>query len=567
MPIASITRTAFHRFSFRQPALCRLYSTNMKKKLIIFDTTLRDGEQSPGASLNIKEKLRIARQLSRLGVDVCEAGFPVASHGDFNAVRKISQNVGPLLEGRISGKPMIICGLARSTEKDIQLAYDAVKEAPCHRIHTFIATSDIHLKHKLKISRKKCVQQAITAVKFAKNRVEDVEFSAEDAGRSDPAFLAEVFSEVIKAGCTTINVPDTVGFMTPAEYGALIKYVIENTEDSEKAIWSTHCHNDLGLAVANTLCGVTSGARQVEVTMNGIGERAGNTSLEEIVMNLHTRPNLYTIKCDIDTTQILRTSKMVSSLTGIPVQPNKAIIGANAFAHEAGIHQDGMLKHSETYEIMKPETIGLKSSLVMGKHSGKHAMKERLMDLGFDDVSEDKNMLLKVFNAFKIVADSKKHVTDTDLEAIVNNELVQPEQLWKINSVVVTAGVHNPTATVSLKSPDGRTLEDASLGAGPIEAIYKAISRVIGINIKLIDYRVEAVSEGKDALGNVYVRIQNLDQMNSAIYADDIYHGQAAHVDTVLAAARAFISSINVMLSTGRRRYSKQIRPPGRIVV
>ncbi|HHI68528.1 MAG TPA: 2-isopropylmalate synthase, partial [Planctomycetes bacterium] len=361
-----------------------------KERLIVFDTTLRDGEQSPGATLNLEEKLEIARQLSRLGVDVCEAGFPIASPGDFEAVQRVAREVGPLVENRKSGEPMTIAGLARARREDIQRAYDAVSPAPRHRIHTFLATSDIHLKHKLRIDREECVRRVKEAVSFARSLCDDVEFSPEDAGRSDREFLTVVLGEAIAAGATTLNIPDTVGYTTPEEYGALIAYLIANTPGAEKVTWSTHCHNDLGLATANTLAGVRNGARQVEVTINGIGERAGNTSLEEVVMAVATRPGEFQVVTGIDTTQITRTSRMVSAYTGIPVQPNKAVVGANAFAHEAGIHQDGMLKHHSTYEIMRPETVGLASSaLVLGKHSGRHAFKVRLEELGYGDLSDE----------------------------------------------------------------------------------------------------------------------------------------------------------------------------------
>jgi len=357
--------------------------------VLIFDTTLRDGEQSPGATLNVEEKLEIARQLSRLGVDICEAGFPIASPGDFEAVRRIAQEVGPLTEGRKTGEPMVIAGLARANQKDIARAYEAVKVAPRHRIHTFLATSDIHLKHKLKIDREECIQQVIEAVSYARSLCDDVEFSPEDAGRSDPEFLTVALGEAIKAGATTVNIPDTVGYTTPEEFGWLIEYLIKNTPGADRVVWSVHCHDDLGLATANTLAGVQAGARQVEVTLNGIGERAGNTSLEEIVMAIHTRPQVFNQHTNIDPIQITRTSRMVSAYTGISVQPNKAIVGANAFAHEAGIHQDGMLKSHLTYEIMRPETVGLSSSrLVLGKHSGRHAFRVRLGEMGYGDLSD-----------------------------------------------------------------------------------------------------------------------------------------------------------------------------------
>ena len=335
--------------------------------VLIFDTTLRDGEQSPGATLNVEEKLEIARQLSRLGVDICEAGFPIASPGDFDAVRRIAEEVGPLVEGRKNGQPMVIAGLARANQEDISRAYEAVKVAPRHRIHTFLATSDIHLKHKLRIDREECVDQVIKAVSYARALCDDIEFSPEDAGRSDPDFLVQVLGEAIKAGATTLNIPDTVGYTTPDEFGRLIEYLIKHTPGADQVVWSVHCHNDLGLATANTLAGIKAGARQAEVTLNGIGERAGNTALEEVVMALTTRSQNFNLQTNIDTSQIARTSHMVSTYTGMIIQPNKAIVGANAFAHEAGIHQDGMLKNHLTYEIMRPETVGLNTSkLVLG---------------------------------------------------------------------------------------------------------------------------------------------------------------------------------------------------------
>ncbi|NCF66550.1 MAG: 2-isopropylmalate synthase, partial [Chloroflexi bacterium] len=368
-----------------------------KETLLIFDTTLRDGEQSPGATLNVDEKVEIARQLSRLGVDICEAGFPIASPGDFEAVRRVAEEVGPLLEGRKSGQPMVITGLARANREDIQRAYDAIKVAPRHRIHTFLATSDIHLKHKLKIDREECIDQVIESVSFARSLCDDVEFSPEDAGRSDPDFLVQVLEQAVKAGATTLNIPDTVGYTTPEEFGWLMKYLIENTPGADNVVWSTHCHDDLGMATANTLAGVHAGARQVEVTINGIGERAGNTSLEEIAMSIKTRPNQFDVETNIDSTQIVRTSYMVSTYTGMVVQPNKAIVGANAFAHEAGIHQDGMLKNQQTYEIMRPETVGLHASrLVLGKLSGRHAFRVRLEEMGYDNLTpEEINVAFK----------------------------------------------------------------------------------------------------------------------------------------------------------------------------
>lgn len=539
-------------------------STNVvpvKEQLIIFDTTLRDGEQSPGATLNIQEKLEIARQLSRLGVDVCEAGFPIASPGDFEAVRRIAEQVGPLVEGRRSGRPMVITGLARANREDIKRAYDAVKVAPRHRIHTFLATSDIHLKYKLKIDREECIEQVIEAVTYAKSLCDDVEFSPEDAGRSDPEFMAIVLAEAIKAGATTINIPDTVGYTTPEEFGWLIKYLIENTAGSDKVIWSTHCHNDLGLATANTLAGVTNGARQVEVTLNGIGERAGNTSLEEIVMAIHTKPKNFNVMTNIDTTQIIRTSRMVSAYTGMPVQPNKAIVGVNAFAHEAGIHQDGMLKHHDTYEIMRPETVGLKeSALVIGKHSGRHAFRTHLDEMGYGDLSDDE--INKAFDRFKRVADKKKIVTDADIEAIITDEFYQPIEIWKLNHVHVSCGDNiQPTATVSLTGPNGEEMIDAAIGTGPVDAIYKAINRIVKEPNMLTEFVVQAVTEGIDALGEVTIRIQPDDGQpddpvkkytthpQTGTQTMRTYSGHGASTDIIVASARAYMSALNKMLA------------------
>jgi 2-isopropylmalate synthase len=527
----------------------------VKDKLVIFDTTLRDGEQSPGATLNIQEKLEIARQLSRLGVDICEAGFPIASPGDFEAVRRIAEEVGPLTEGRKSGQPMVIAGLARANEQDIDRAFEAVKVAPRHRIHTFLATSDIHLKYKLKIDREECIDQVIKAVTYAKSKCDDVEFSPEDAGRSDPEFLTVVLGEAIKAGATTLNIPDTVGYTTPEEFGWLIKYLIENTPGAEKAIWSTHCHNDLGLATANTLAGVHNGARQVEVTLNGIGERAGNTSLEEIVMAVHTRPQNFPVYSDIDTTQIVRTSRMVSAYTGMSIQANKAIVGANAFAHEAGIHQDGMLKHHTTYEIMRPETVGLSASaLVLGKHSGRHAFRKRLEEMGYGDLT--KQEINQAFDRFKRVADKKKVVTDADIEAIITDEFYQPKDIWKLNSVHVSCGDSvNATATVSLTDPTGAELIDAAIGTGPVDAVYKAINRIVNVPNILTEFIVQAVTEGIDAIGEVTIRIQPEESQDYTTHPQTgaqkprTFSGHGASTDIIVASARAYTSALNKMLS------------------
>lgn len=524
--------------------------------VIIFDTTLRDGEQSPGATLNVDEKLEIARQLSRLGVDICEAGFPIASPGDFDAVRRIAEEIGSLTEGRKNGRPMTIAGLARANKDDIQRAYDAVKVAPSHRIHTFLATSDIHLKHKLKIDREECIEQVIEAVSYARSLCDDVEFSPEDAGRSDPDFLVQVLGEAIKAGATTLNIPDTVGYTAPEEYGWLIRYLVENTPGADSVIWSTHCHNDLGMATANTLAGVKNGARQVEVTINGIGERAGNTSLEEVVMAIQTRPNFFNYETNIDSTQITRTSRMVSAYTGMVVQPNKAIVGANAFAHEAGIHQDGMLKNHQTYEIMRPETVGLQDSkLVMGKHSGRHAFRVRLEALGYDNFSKEE--LNAAFTRFKRLADKKKVVTDADLEAIIADEIYQPPEIWKLNHIQVSCGDHSiPTATVSLTGPDGTEYRDAALGTGPVDAVYEAINRIVKVNNRLTEFSINAVTEGMDAQAETTVRIQpengnsqyGLNPQTGMAY-NRTYSGHGASTDIVVASARAYLSALNKLLA------------------
>ena len=531
--------------------------------VVFFDTTLRDGEQSPGATLNVKEKLEIARQLSRLGVDICEAGFPIASPGDFEAVRRIAEEVGPLTEGRKTGQPMVIAGLARANQKDIDRAYEAVKVAPRHRIHTFLATSDIHLKHKLKIDREECIQQVIESVGYARSLCDDVEFSPEDAGRSDPEFLTVVLGEAIKAGATTLNIPDTVGYTTPEEFGWLIGYLIENTPGADQVVWSVHCHDDLGLATANTLAGVMAGGRQVEVTINGIGERAGNTSLEEIAMAIHTRPQVFNLTTNVDTTQITRASRMVSAYTGMAVQPNKAIVGANAFAHEAGIHQDGMLKSHLTYEIMQPETVGLTSSrLVLGKHSGRHAFRVRLGEMGYGDLSDA--AINTAFDRFKRLADKKKVVADADIEAIIADEIYQPTETWHLNHIQVSCGDHSiPTATVSLSGPDGEVYQDAGVGSGPVDAVYKAINRIVGVPNTLTEFSVNAVTEGIDAVGEVTIRIQPHNGQDEQAFNPQTgkpffrtFSGHGASTDIIVASARAYLSALNKMLTAKEEQAS-----------
>ncbi len=520
----------------------------------IFDTTLRDGEQSPGATMTRSEKLAIAEALCKLGVDVIEAGFPAASPGDLQAVSEISERIGQNADLAPSGIPPIICGLARAKERDIDIAWQGVKAAQRPRIHTFLATSDIHLKHKLRMSRSQVVKQVQSMVAHASSLCPDVEFSPEDAGRSDPAFLYEVLATAIAAGATTLNIPDTVGYTTPEEFGALIAGIIANTEGlNDSIIVSVHCHNDLGLATANSLAGVLAGARQIEVAINGIGERAGNTALEEVVMAMATRPAFYKKTTGIDTTQIMRTSKLVSSCTGMQVQPNKAIVGANAFAHEAGIHQDGMLKNESTYEIMRPESVGVaESQLVLGKHSGRHAIKNRLSDLGYNLSDDD---IGKAFTRFKSLADKKKNISDADLEALVTDELRQSSQLWTLADLQVSSGTTDmPTATLRLRGPDGAIHLQASIGAGPVDAIYKAIDQIMGHHGKLLEFNVQSVTGGIDALGEVTVRVESLQTHDSILNpqrgagAKRSYIGHGTATDIVVAGAQAYIAALNKLI-------------------
>ncbi|ELR98475.1 2-isopropylmalate synthase [Gloeocapsa sp. PCC 73106] len=517
--------------------------SNQTERIIIFDTTLRDGEQSPGATLNVDEKLTIARALARLGVDIIEAGFPFASPGDFEAVEKVAKEVG-------TASGPIICALARATQGDIKTAALALKPAAKPRIHTFIATSDIHLEYKLKKTRAEVLEIAPEMVAYAKSWVEDVEFSPEDAVRSDPEFLYQVIERAIAAGATTINIPDTVGYTTPSEFGALIRGIKENVPNIDQAIISVHGHNDLGLAVANFLEAVKNGARQLECTINGIGERAGNAALEELVMALHVRRHYFnpflgrpatseTPLTNVDTTQIYKTSRLVSNLTGMMVQPNKAIVGSNAFAHESGIHQDGVLKHKLTYEIMDAQSIGLTSNqIVLGKHSGRNAFRTRLKELGFE-LSESE--LNSAFVAFKEVADKKKEISDWDLEAIINDEIQQVPELFRLELVQVSSGDHaRPTATVTLRTPSGEELTDAAIGTGPVDAVYKAINRVVKVPNELIEFSVKSVTAGIDAMGEVTIRLRHQDR---------IYSGHAANTDIIVASARAYVNALNRLYS------------------
>jgi 2-isopropylmalate synthase len=499
-------------------------------RVIIFDTTLRDGEQAAGGMLNTQEKLGIARQLEKLGVDVIEAGFPVSSPGDFDAVRLIAQEVR---------KP-VICALARAHPKDIDRAWDAIKEATHPRIHVFLSASDIHRIHQLKKSRDEILQTSREMVARAKQYTDDVEFSPMDASRTDPKYIFQILEAVIDAGVTTLNIPDTVGCAIPDEFGRLIDGIFQNVPNINQAVVSVHCHNDLGLAVANSLDAVRQGARQIECTINGIGERAGNASLEEIVMAIKTRRDFFNLTTNINTVQLYKTSRLVSELTGFLVQPNKAIVGANAFAHESGVHQDGVIKMPITYEIMDPRTVGVPaSSLVMGKLSGRHAFKERLAELGYSLSDEDFN---RAFLAFKELADKKKRVADRDIESLVAEEQRTVSETYHLDRIQVSCGDRGiPTVSVRLRTPDGQVLADAALGTGPVDAMCKAINRLLGIPNELTEFTVKSVTEGIDAIGEVLIRIDS----------DGItYTGRGADTDIIVASAKAYINALNRLLAT-----------------
>ncbi|MGD2126201.1 MAG: 2-isopropylmalate synthase [Desulfobacteraceae bacterium] len=496
----------------------------MADQVIIFDTTLRDGEQSPGASMNAAEKLRLAIQLERLGVDVIEAGFPAASAGDFDAVK--------LIAGKIRNAQ--VAALARASKEDVDRAWASIGGAAHPRIHTFIATSDIHLEHKLRMSRDKVIESATHAVRYAKGFTENVEFSAEDGSRSDPEFLCRLFEAVIEAGATTVNLPDTVGYAMPDEFGQLISYVREHTPNIHKVVLSIHCHNDLGLATANSLAGLKAGARQVEVTINGIGERAGNTSLEEIVMALFTHKKHLGLVTRINTREIHPASRLASMITGIVVQPNKAIVGANAFTHEAGIHQDGVLKNKMTYEIMDPETVGLATNrLVLGKHSGRHAFRKKIAELGYDLTEED---LKRLFEKFKELADKRKEILDEDIEVLVAEEILRVPDKYRLDYLNVVSGtVAVPTATVKLRI-DGEETQGAGFGVGPIDATYNTIAKMTGTRSKLVRFSINAISGGTDAQGEVTVRLQE----NGLVAL-----GKGADPDIFIASAKAYINGLN----------------------
>jgi len=511
----------------------------MTDRLHIFDTTLRDGEQSPGCSMNIEEKVRLAHSLAKLGVDIIEAGFPIASEGDFEAVHRIASEV----------KGARIAGLARTISKDIERAGEAVKAAGERgRIHTFIATSPIHMQAKLRMTPDQVVERAVAAVKQARSLVPEVEFSAEDAGRTEMDFLCRIVEATIAAGARVINIPDTVGYMTPGEFGGRIRELIERVPNSDQAIISVHCHNDLGLAVANSLAAVENGARQVECTINGLGERAGNASLEEVVMILRTRSDRFDIETGVDTTKIVPTSKLVSSITGMPIQANKAIVGANAFAHESGIHQDGVLKHQKTYEIMTPESVGWNTNrMVLGKHSGRAALKARYNELG---IEVDDDSLVQVFDRFKTLADKKKDVFDEDLMSILSDDSSVEAERVKLVSLHAASGTGDtPVAAVELDI-EGKTHKATAEGDGPVDAAFKAIKSMVEPNGTLLLYAVNAITAGTDAQGEVTVRLQD---------GERIVNGQGSDTDIVVASAKALIAALNKLPNMHAKQVHAQL--------
>ncbi len=511
------------------------------RRIRIFDTTLRDGEQSPGASMNQAEKIEVARALAALGVDIIEAGFPIASPGDFEAVRAIAAEV--------TGAS--VCGLARCNDRDIDRAWEALQFAQKPRIHVFLATSAIHREHKLKMTTGQVVERAVASVKRAKAVCADVEFSPEDAARTEVDFLCEVVEAAIAAGATTVNIPDTVGYATPTQYARVIRTLVERVPNINEAIISTHCHNDLGMAVANSLAGVEAGARQVECTINGIGERAGNAALEEIVMALKTRHDYYGLTTNIKTERLYPLSRMVSTITGLKVQRNKAIVGQNAFAHEAGIHQDGMLKERSTYEIMRPEEVGVpKTDLVLGKHSGRHALRDRVTELGYHLADAQIEAL---FNDFKALADKKKEVYDEDIVVLIEKHILDVTPHWKLESLHTTAGTSViPTATVCIRRPDGAVVQDAAIGDGPVDAIFKAVERVTGIAANLREFAVRGVTAGKDAQGEVSLELE--------VESDDrTFRGRAASTDIIEASAEAYINAVNAILTRRERDQPREV--------
>jgi 2-isopropylmalate synthase len=504
----------------------------------IFDTTMRDGEQSPGASMNIEEKIKIAQALETLGVDIIEAGFPAASKGDFNAVKEISSII----------KKSQVCALSRASQNDIQFAADALKNAAQPRIHTFISTSELHMKHKLQLDPDQVYQKVIDSVSFARNLCDDVEWSCEDGTRTNLDFMCKTVEAAIKNGASTINIPDTVGYSVPEEFTHIITHLINSVPNIDKVTLSTHCHNDLGLAVANSLAGVKAGARQIECTINGLGERAGNAALEEVVMAIRTRNDLMPFETNIKTEQLSKTSKLVSTVTGFPVQFNKAIVGKNAFAHEAGIHQDGMLKNAKTYEIMTPESVGVsESNLVMGKHSGRHAFKQKVIELGY---SVSDNAIEEAFENFKSLADKKKNLYDEDIAAIIEDQAIRINDNISLIDLQVIAGTKGPQkATISLEI-FGDTKEITSTGDGPVDAIFNGLSELIPHSAKLLLYQVHAVTEGTDAQAEVSVRLS--EKGKSVV-------GQGSHTDTLVASAKAYINALNKLIVKREKTEPKQM--------
>ncbi|KPK81905.1 MAG: 2-isopropylmalate synthase [Phycisphaerae bacterium SM23_33] len=510
------------------------------RTILIFDTTLRDGEQSPGCSMNLKEKLEVARALEGLRVDVIEAGFPVASPGDFEAVRAIARE--------ITG--CTVAGLARTIDEDIDRAGQAVAEAAHPRIHVFCATSSIHRQYKLKRAKEEILRMSVEGVRRARQYTDDVEFSPEDASRTEWDFLVEVVTGVIEAGATTVNIPDTVGYAIPNQFGELIRHLRQNVSNINRAVISVHCHNDLGLAVANSLEAVRAGAGQVECTINGLGERAGNAALEEIVMALKTRSDVFSAQTRIDTRKIYPASRLVSSITGVRVQRNKAVVGENAFAHEAGIHQHGMLSHRETYEIMRPEDVGLPAGrLVLGKHSGRHALKERIEAMGH---SLDDSQLNEVFERFKALADKKKDIFDADVEALIDQQLGAQAEVWTLDGVQTTAGSNAiPTATVTL-TREGESFTDAATGDGPVDAIYEAIGRITGMRLALRDYSLRALTSGKDAQGEVTIEVEHEGRKLRA---------RGVSTDIVEASAKAYLAAVNRAITAANAAREKPEQP------
>jgi 2-isopropylmalate synthase len=509
---------------------------------MVFDTTLRDGEQSPGAALNVNEKIEIAHALEELGVDIIEAGFPISSPGDFRAVQRISQEI----------RDRIICGLTRANRKDIEVAANALKPAARPRIHTGLGVSDVHVRHKLGMTHEEALERGVDAVKYARRFVDDVQYYTEDAGRADPEYLYRVVEAVIAAGATVVNIPDTTGYSTPDEFGALIAGIVNHVPNVDRATIAVHCHNDLGMATANTLAAVQNGARQVEVTVNGIGERAGNTSLEEVVLALKTRRDFFHLDSRIDTRRIYPVSRLVSELTGIPVQPNKAIVGSNAFAHSSGIHQDGVLKERTTYEIIHPRDVGVPDSeIVLSARSGRAGLRHRLAELGY---TLETDQFEKVYERFLEVADKKKTVDTRDLEAIVADE-VQTffEKTYTLEHVQISCGDHSiPTATVSIRGPDGQIHSDADHGTGPVDAVYRAINRVIGEPNELIEFSIQAVTEGIDAVGRVTIRIEAETPVEENGVARRVFSGRASDTDIVVASAQAYMFALNRLIAARR---------------